>query len=39
LELDLGIEVRSVPEEISAGLKADISKWTNVIEDAKISNP
>jgi tripartite-type tricarboxylate transporter receptor subunit TctC len=35
--LDLGIEAQAgSPEEISARLKADISKWTKVIEDAKI---
>jgi putative tricarboxylic transport membrane protein len=35
--LDLGIEAQAgTPEEISARLKADISKWTKVIEDAKI---
>jgi hypothetical protein len=25
-----------VPEEISVRLKADISKWTRVVDDAKI---
>jgi tripartite-type tricarboxylate transporter receptor subunit TctC len=35
--LDLGIEAQAgTSEEISARLKADISKWTKVIEDAKI---
>jgi hypothetical protein len=35
--LDLGIEAQAgTPEEISVRLKADISKWTKVIEDAKI---
>jgi tripartite-type tricarboxylate transporter receptor subunit TctC len=35
--LDLGIEAQAgTPEEISARLKADISKWTKVIDDAKI---
>jgi tripartite-type tricarboxylate transporter receptor subunit TctC len=35
--LDLGIEAQAgPPEEIEARLKADIAKWTKVIEDAKI---
>jgi putative tricarboxylic transport membrane protein len=35
--LDLGIEAEAgPPEEIEARLKADIAKWTKVIEDAKI---
>jgi putative tricarboxylic transport membrane protein len=35
--LDLGIEAQAgSPEEIEARLKADIAKWTKVIEDAKI---
>jgi tripartite-type tricarboxylate transporter receptor subunit TctC len=35
--LDLGIEAQAgTSEEISARLKADIAKWTKVIEDAKI---
>jgi tripartite-type tricarboxylate transporter receptor subunit TctC len=35
--LDLGIEAQAgTPEEISARLKADIAKWTKVIQDANI---
>jgi tripartite-type tricarboxylate transporter receptor subunit TctC len=35
--LDLGIEAQAgPPEEIETRLKADIAKWTKVIEDAKI---
>ena len=35
--LDLGIEAQAgAPEEIEAQLKADIAKWTKVIEDAKL---
>jgi tripartite-type tricarboxylate transporter receptor subunit TctC len=35
--LDLGIEAQAgPPEEIEARLKADITKWSKVIEDAKI---
>jgi putative tricarboxylic transport membrane protein len=35
--LDLGIEARAgTPEEIEARLKADIVKWTKVIQDANI---
>ncbi len=35
--LDLGIEAQAgPPEEIEARLKADIAKWTKVIEDANI---
>jgi tripartite-type tricarboxylate transporter receptor subunit TctC len=35
--LDLGIEAQAgPPEAIEARLKADIAKWTKVIEDAKI---
>jgi tripartite-type tricarboxylate transporter receptor subunit TctC len=35
--LDLGIEAQAgSPEEIEAQLKADIAKWTKVIENAKI---
>jgi tripartite-type tricarboxylate transporter receptor subunit TctC len=35
--LDLGIEAQAgPPEEIEARLKADIAKWTKVIEEAKI---
>jgi tripartite-type tricarboxylate transporter receptor subunit TctC len=35
--LDLGIEAQAgPPAEIEARLKADIAKWTKVIEDAKI---
>ena len=35
--LELGIEAQAgTPEEIEARLKADIVKWTKVIEDAKI---
>jgi tripartite-type tricarboxylate transporter receptor subunit TctC len=35
--LDLGIEAQAgSPDEIEARLKADIAKWTKVIEDAKI---
>ncbi len=35
--LDLGIEAQAgPPEEIEARLKADIVKWTKVIQDAKI---
>jgi tripartite-type tricarboxylate transporter receptor subunit TctC len=35
--LDLGIEAQAgPPEEIEARLKADIAKWTKVIDDAKI---
>ena len=34
---DLGIEAQAgTPEEIEARLKADIAKWSKVIEDAKI---
>jgi tripartite-type tricarboxylate transporter receptor subunit TctC len=34
---DLGIEAQAgTPEEIEARLKADIVKWTKVIQDAKI---
>jgi tripartite-type tricarboxylate transporter receptor subunit TctC len=35
--LELGIEAQAgAPEEIQARLKADITKWSKVIEDAKI---
>jgi putative tricarboxylic transport membrane protein len=35
--LELGIEAQAgTPEEIEARLKADIVKWTKVIDDAKI---
>jgi tripartite-type tricarboxylate transporter receptor subunit TctC len=35
--LDLGIEAQAgTPEEISARLKADVVKWTKVIQDANI---
>ena len=35
--LELGIEAQAgPPEEIEARLKAEIAKWTKVIDDAKI---
>jgi hypothetical protein len=35
-DADLETEPKSVPEEVSAWLKADISKWEEMIDDAKI---